>query len=94
MYATDNELVFAKWLINNNFINSSAIRFAAKNGRLDILKTFHENGYRGNKLTILDSVGHIDCLQYMHENGYRWFNRIMCYKAAECGCSRRRLSMD
>ncbi len=59
----------------------SICSLASKNGHIECLKYFHENGYSWGTSTCscASQNGHIECLKYAHENGCPWDTETCSY---------------
>jgi hypothetical protein len=70
-----------KW----NARSIQAIHFeAALNGRLDVLKYWHESGFAFPQDLMKGSYSSLECVKYLHEHGLEW-NEECCANAATTG---------
>jgi hypothetical protein len=63
-----------------------SIRYAALNGRLEVLQLAREHGHPWNEYTCSDAAqnGHLHILKWAHENGCKW-DEWTCAHAAKNG---------
>jgi hypothetical protein len=63
-----------------NMNDSEKCKYAAKNGYLELLIYFHENGCPWDESTcyVAAQYDHLGCLKYAHENGCPW-DEDTCY---------------